>query len=151
MANPDAIERHGERFAIHPVDAQRNAEYVYSAGGSVTVDNGGTFAVQATQAGTWNVGVTKTALTPSAPAAATVGITSAQAVAANANRKGLVLVNTSANYISLGFGAAAVLYSGITLNPYGGTFVMDEYTYNTGAVYAIASAATSNLGVQEMA
>lgn len=35
MANPNAIERHGERFAIHPIDAQRNAEEVYIHGGDV--------------------------------------------------------------------------------------------------------------------
>lgn len=95
---------------------------------------------------------TKTALTPSAPTAASVGIASGAAVAINANRKGLILINTSANYISLGFGAnAAVLYSGITLNPNGGTFVMDEFTFTTQAVNAIASGATSNLAIQEMA
>lgn len=92
---------------------------------------------------------TKTALTASAPTAATVGVASAQAVAAAATRKGLVLVNTSANTISLGFGATAVLGSGITLNASGGTFVMDEFTFHVGAVNAIASAASSNLAVQE--
>ena len=91
---------------------------------------------------------TKTDLTPAAPTAASVGITSAQAVASNANRKGLVLVNTSSAVISLGFGNAAVLNSGITLPPYG-MFEMDEYTFDTGAVNAIASAASSNLAIQE--
>jgi hypothetical protein len=95
--------------------------------------------------------VVKTALTPGSPTAASVGVTSGSALAANASRKGLVLVNTSANYISLGFGAAAVLYSGITLNPSGGTFVMDEFTFCTSQIYAVASGATSNLGIQEMA
>ena len=94
---------------------------------------------------------TKNALTAASPTYATVGITSASAVAANANRKGLLLVNTSANYISLGIGAAAVLYSGITLNPSGGAFWMDEYSFSTGAIYAIASGATSNLAIQELA
>jgi hypothetical protein len=94
---------------------------------------------------------TKTALTPDAPVAVSVGIVSAQAVAANANRKGLLLVNTSANYISIGIGAAAVLYSGITLNPLGGCFWMDEYSLSTSVINAIASGAASNLGVQEFA
>jgi len=89
------------------------------------------------------------ALTPIAPAAVSVGITSTSVLAANPDRKGLILTNTSPNYISLGFGAAAVLYSGVTLSPYGGVYVMDKYTYNQGTVTAIASAATSNLGVQE--
>lgn len=93
--------------------------------------------------------ITKTALTAAAPTAVSVGVTSAQAVASNVNRKGLMLVNTSANYISIGIGSAAVLYSGITLNPGGGAFWMDEFCFSTGAVNAIASGATSNLGVTE--
>ena len=91
---------------------------------------------------------TKTDLTPSAPTAASVGVTSAQAVAANANRKGLVLINTSVNTISLGFGSAAVLNSGVTLYP-NGIYEMDEYLFDLGAVNAIASAASSNLAIQE--
>jgi hypothetical protein len=92
---------------------------------------------------------TKTALTPSAPTAVSVGVTSGTVLAANANRKGLCLINTSLNYISLGFGSAAVLYSGITLNPWGGSYWMSEYDFTTGIVYGIASGASSNLGVQE--
>ena len=92
----------------------------------------------------------KTALTPSAPAAASVGVASAEAVAANANRKGLILTNTSQATISLGFAAAAVLSSGVTLFP-GGIFKMDEYTLTTGAINAIAGAAASNLAIQEFA
>lgn len=87
-------------------------------------------------------------LTGSSPTFSTVGVTSAQVVASNANRHGLVLTNTSNNRISLGFGAAAVLNSGVTLYP-GGIYVMDAYTFNTGAVNAIASVASSNMSVQE--
>lgn len=87
-------------------------------------------------------------LTPASPTFATVGVASAQAVAANANRKGLLLINTSANRISLGFGAAAVLDSGVTLYP-GGTFNMAQEDFDLSAVNAIASAAASNLAVQE--
>lgn len=90
----------------------------------------------------------KNAMTPSSPANVSVGITSASAVAANASRKGLVLTNVSINRISFGLGVAAVLNSGITLYP-GGVWVMDEYTYNTGAINAIASLASSGLAVQE--
>jgi hypothetical protein len=92
---------------------------------------------------------TKTALTPSAPTAVSVGVTSGTVLAANASRKGLYLVNTSANYISLGFGAAAVLYSGITLNPSGGSFWMSEYDFTTLIVYGISSGDSSNLSIQE--
>lgn len=89
-----------------------------------------------------------TDLTPAAPTAATVGVASASAVAANASRRGLVLVNTSINRISLGFGSTAVLDSGITLYP-GGVFEMDMHTFDLGTVNAIASAASSNLAIQE--
>lgn len=84
-----------------------------------------------------------------APVAVSVGVVSAEAVTINASRKGLILVNTSTAYISIAFGAAAVLYSGITLNPSGGSFCMDEYSFTTAQVRAIASAAASNLSVQE--
>jgi hypothetical protein len=91
---------------------------------------------------------TKTALTGSAPANASVGVASAQAVASNASRKGLAMVNTSSARISFGVGNTAVLDKGITLLP-GGVWEMDEYTYSTAAINAIASAAASNLAVQE--
>lgn len=87
-------------------------------------------------------------MTPSLPTAATVGAASALALAANLKRKGLVLVNTSANVISLGLGVTAVLNSGITL-PAGATWVMDDYTFTTAAINAIASGASSNLSIQE--
>lgn len=105
------------------------------------------FSVNATISGTSTVS-TKTDLTPSSPTAATVGTSSAQALASNANRKGLILINTSANTISIGLGSTAVLNSGITLYP-GGTFQMDEYCFDLGAVNSIASAASSNLAIQE--
>lgn len=93
---------------------------------------------------------TKVALTGAAPTFVTVGNTSASAVASNAARKGLVLINTSNNTISLGLnGNAAVLNSGITLMANGGVWEMDEYTFTTGQIFAIASAGSSNMSVQE--
>lgn len=96
------------------------------------------------------VAVSKTDLTPASPAVAAVGTSSAQAVAANANRKGLHLRNlsTTGQRISLGFGAAAVLDSGVTLYPQD-AFEMGEYDFDLGAVNAISSAASGSLGVQE--
>lgn len=91
---------------------------------------------------------TKTPLTANTPTFATVGVTSAQVLAANTSRKGLVLVNNSTANISLAFGVAAVSGRGIVLYP-GGVFFMDEYMFTTAAVTAIATAAASNLGVQE--
>lgn len=101
-------------------------------------------------AGTQLIGLvsSKINLTPSSPTVASVGVTSAQAVASNANRKGLVLTNTSIARMSFGLGATAVLNSGITLYP-GDTWQMDETSFTTGAINAIASLAASGLAIQE--
>jgi hypothetical protein len=120
--------------------------------GTVAATQSGTWTIantsfQATQSGTWII-TTKNALTSNSPTAVSVGVTSSEILAANANRKGLILVNTSSANISLGLGTAAVLNSGITLYP-GGAFNMDEYCFTTAAINAIASVAASNIGVQE--
>jgi hypothetical protein len=81
------------------------------------------------------------------PQYTTIGTTSALALSASASRRGLVMCNTSSAYISLAFGAAAVLYSGITLPPYG-AWSMDQFSFWTGEIYAIASLASSNLSIQ---
>jgi len=91
---------------------------------------------------------TKSALTANAPTAASVGVASAQALAANTNRKSLIAVNTSANTISCSVAQTAVLNSGITLFP-NGVWNMNEYSFATGAINCIASAAASNLSLQE--
>lgn len=91
---------------------------------------------------------TKTALTASAPTSGSVGTSSASLVASNANRRGLVLTNRSNNEVSLGVGATAVAGSGIVLAP-GAVWTMNEYTFTTAQINAIASAAASNVGVQE--
>ena len=92
---------------------------------------------------------TKNPLSPSSPTFATVGVASAQAVAVNASRKGITLVNTSTNIISLGFGSnPAVLNSGLTLMP-NGVWNSWEYDFNTLAINAIASGSGSNLSIQE--
>lgn len=88
--------------------------------------------------------------TPLAPTAASVGVTSGSALAANTSRTGLILVNTSSNTISIAFGTnPAVLYSGITLEPNGGTYEMDVDSFTSQAVNAIASGSGSNLAIQE--
>lgn len=91
---------------------------------------------------------TKTDLSPNSPATVSVGVTSGTLLAANASRKGLIVINTSANTVSIGFGAAAVLNSGITLYPHG-SFSMDEFSFDTGALNAIASGASSSVAIQE--
>lgn len=97
-----------------------------------------------------NINVTKVSLTPSAPTFYGATNISGIAVAANVNRKGLIIINTSNTTVSLSFGAnPAILNSGITLNANGGTWVMDEYTFTTQAINAITNAATKNLSIQE--
>jgi hypothetical protein len=91
---------------------------------------------------------TKTPLTASSPTFATVGVASSLVVPSNAARKGLALINTSTNNISFGIGVAAVMGSGITLTP-NGVWEMDEFTFSTAAINAIASLAGSNLAIQE--
>jgi hypothetical protein len=104
--------------------------------------------------GTRKEGITLTDATgipliPSAPTAVTVGVASAQILASNAARRGLILVNISTNRISLGFGLTAVVDSGATLMPSGGTYNMGELDFFQGAINAIASGAGSTLTVQE--
>lgn len=86
---------------------------------------------------------------PKAPTAAAVGLTSGTVVSFNSDRAGLVLINTSSSTIYLGLGNAAVVESGISLNPNGGTWVMDEYTYTNMQVNGIAASASCNLAIQE--
>lgn len=97
---------------------------------------------------TGSVTIIKTPLTPSAPTTGSVGVASASLVASNANRKGLIIQNLSANIIYLGLGATAVLNSGITLYP-GGVYEMTEFDFATSAVNAIATGASSTVSIQE--
>jgi hypothetical protein len=100
--------------------------------------------------GTINSGTvnTKSILTPSNVAQGTISTSSTVIVASNASRKGLTLVNTSNNAVSLAFGTTAVLNSGVVLNTYG-AFYMDEYSFSTASVAGISSGTGAILGVQE--
>lgn len=122
--------------AVTTLGTITNVVHVDDNAGSLTVDG--------------SVSVIKTDLTPSAPTTAVVGVASASAVAAQATRKGLILRNTSttSQRISLGFGSAAVLDSGITLYPQD-AYCMNEYDFDTSVVNAIASAASASLAIQE--
>lgn len=91
---------------------------------------------------------TKRDLTPQSPTVASVGLVSASVVVDEILRTGLTLRNLSNARISLGFGAAAVLDSGVTLYPRD-VFQMGEYDFDKGAVNAIASAAASPLAIQQ--
>jgi hypothetical protein len=94
---------------------------------------------------------TKVPRTYSAPTTALVNTTSTLILAANANRKGLYLSNTTATQqISLGFNGNAATYQyGLTLFP-GEKFWMDEYSFSTGAIYAVTTGSTTYIGIQEI-
>lgn len=86
-------------------------------------------------------------ITASSPTSAAVANTSGLVVAANASRKGLVIVNVGSANVSLGFGSAAVANSGVTLTP-NGVYEMDDYLFTTAAVNAI-SPTSSTVAIQE--
>ncbi len=89
-------------------------------------------------------------ITASAPTNVIVGASSALAVAQNLSRVGIILTNISSSTVYLGLGGhSAVLNSGITLNPNGGVWFMDDYTYNNERVNAIAHSANNILAIQE--
>ena len=136
----------GESFAVDVDGDDVNWPYAKLAIGGLgvqtPVDGGNPVPV------TGNIQKTKSPLTASIPTSATSGTSSAQIVAANASRKGLVIINASSNTLSIGIGATAVLNSGITLTPWG-SFVMDDYTYSTAAINAIASAVSTGVAIQE--
>lgn len=88
--------------------------------------------------------------TGSAPATVTIGAASATVIASNANRKGLVITNTSAlGVLYLNFAAGtAVVGSGVTLYAHD-SFYMDAYSFTTAQINAIASLAGTTVSVQE--
>lgn len=84
------------------------------------------------------------------PANVLIGLTSSQVVAFNGARAGLALVNISTSTVYLGLdGNNAILNAGIALLPSGGTWAMDDYTFSTGRVNAIAHSDNNILAVQE--
>lgn len=89
------------------------------------------------------------AITWNAPTFVSVGIADTIVLTATAARKGAVFVNDSTNVIYLGIGAAAVVSSGIRLNPLGGAYEINAENLNVQAINAIATAAASNLTVHE--
>lgn len=89
-------------------------------------------------------------ITANAPANTLVLSSSDAVVPANIDRVGLVLTNLSSSTVYLGLnGRYAVLNKGISLNPNGGVWTMDDYTFNNEKVSAIANTTNSVLAVQE--
>ena len=90
------------------------------------------------------------AVTASAPSNTLVLSSSDTAVAANISRVGLVLTNLSDSTMYIGLnGRYAVLNSGLIIAPFGGVWVMDEFTFNKERINAIANTTNSILAVQE--
>ena len=82
-----------------------------------------------------------------APATASVTSSDSVVIASNSARKKLVVFNLGTVNVYFGDGFAAAMNSGIVLTP-NGTWVMDRYTFTTGAIHAIC-ASTSTLAIQE--
>jgi hypothetical protein len=82
------------------------------------------------------------------PATFSAGASSAIAVPINSARTGLVLVNLSANIISIGIGSPAVANSGISL-PASAAWTMDMRTFSQQDIFVIAPAGASTLSIQE--
>lgn len=98
--------------------------------------------------GSSKVQVAGSSLTASAPTTANVTNSSTTVVAANTGRKGLVIINTGAVNVSFAMDSnAAVAGSGIMLTQYG-SWVMDSFTFTTGAINAICTS-SSTLSIQE--
>jgi len=91
---------------------------------------------------------TVTAATGETPTNVSIALTSTLILAANSLRKGVNICNISFGTVSLAFGIAAVLYTGITLGP-GGTFWMDATDFTTAAIYAISTQSNTTMAVQE--
>ena len=86
----------------------------------------------------------------SAPANTLVLSSTDAVVAANNDRVGLVITNLSSGTVYLGLGGReAVLNKGITLTPNGGTWTMDEYTFNNQKVQGIGNTNNSIVAIQE--
>lgn len=86
-------------------------------------------------------------ITPAAPATYSVTNSTTQAVAANANRTGMVITNVGSVTCYFGLGANAALSSGIALLA-GGSWTMDRYTFYAGAINVICASATT-IAIQE--
>lgn len=94
---------------------------------------------------------TYTTQTANAPATFSAGVASAQAVAANASRKGIIIVNVSSAKVCLGIASAAVIDSGICLQPDAALSLLNGGIEGvpTGAINAIAASAASSISIQE--
>ena len=84
----------------------------------------------------------------SAPAATAVGVASGTLVAENLNRGFLALKNLGPQRISIAFGTAAILDSGISLDV-GESFTFDRGVMTTQEIFAISVGAGATVTAQE--
>jgi len=91
---------------------------------------------------------TRLPLTGAIPNNATVGTSSAVAIAANANRLGVMMTNLGSDTIFLACDQAALANKGIPIFPYQSRW-MDEYWFTVGDIYAISNSAGQTLAYQE--
>ena len=78
-----------------------------------------------------------------------VGVASTQVLAANSGRCDADFINDSANVIYLARGNAAVIGSGIRLNPNGGSYHIGTDNLFYGIINAISLVGQSNLSFSE--
>ena len=78
-----------------------------------------------------------------------VGNTTTEIVAANANRAFILIANTSTTDVFVGIDVDATLSKGILLGRNGGTMVMDAAGLSTGAINGIVSSGTGTIVFQE--
>jgi len=119
----------------------------------VTVIGGGSGSstVDATILNTPNVIISGPNEGGNAPATVAVTTVSTQLLAANANRKGMSILNFSYETMSIAFGQPALIYAGVVLGP-GGSVTTDIVDNCTQAVNAVATnvAGGGLASVQEM-
>jgi len=84
-----------------------------------------------------------------APAAAVVGMATGVIVARNQARHGLLLTLVSAGQVAFGLGQDAVLNAGINLFGQGAVWEMDELSFTTEPISAVADEADRVLAIQE--
>lgn len=83
------------------------------------------------------------------PTTVTVAQASILLLAANSLRKYADFSNSTANYIWISFGAAAIVGKGSFIPP-GGSYVIDRDNLWVGDVFAISSAGNNVIGAQEL-
>lgn len=89
------------------------------------------------------------ALTPSAPASASVSNASVQIVAANNNRKSLILTNTGEATVYVAYAPyPAVVGMGLPIFP-GGVFPLSSLVFSKVAINGISDGVDCNIAIQE--